>query len=164
MHVNFVSSKDTGETRTIYVWSDNEEIRLVNETDDIIKELFKSFLNNYQKEEQIMRRESDFIFESVQLLDNHLHKIRLKRGKSYIKSPKWLENKKAIINPQNKYDNNCFEYTISVALNHQNIKNNPERISNIKPFIDKYNWKDIDIKAHQKEGREKLEKINMKKV
>ena len=99
MHVNFVSSKDTGETRTIYVWSDNEEIRLVNETDDIIKELFKSFLNNYQKEEQIMRRESDFIFESVQLLDNHLHKIRLKRGKSYIKSPKWLENKKAIINP-----------------------------------------------------------------
>ena len=164
MHVNFVSSKDTGETRTIYVWSDNKEIRLVNETDDIIKELFKSFLNNYQKEEQIMRRESDFIFESVQLLDNHLHKICLKRGKSYIKSPKWLENKKAIINPQNKYDNNCFEYTISVALNHQNIKNNPERISNIKPFIDKYNWKDIDIKAHQKEGREKLEKINMKKV
>ena len=164
MHVNFVSSKDTGETGTIYVWSDNEEIRLVNETDDIIKELFKSFLNNYQKEEQIMRRESDFIFESVQLLDNHLHKICLKRGKSYIKSPKWLENKKAIINPQNKYDNNCFEYTISVALNHQNIKNNPERISNIKPFIDKYNWKDIDIKAHQKEGREKLEKINMKKV
>ena len=164
MHVNFVSSKDTGETCTIYVWSDNEEIRLVNETDDIIKELFKSFLNNYQKEEQIMRRESDFIFESVQLLDNHLHKICLKRGKSYIKSPKWLENKKAIINPQNKYDNNCFEYTISVALNHQNIKNNPERISNVKPFIDKYNWKDIDIKAHQKEGREKLEKINMKKV
>ena len=34
--------------------SDNEEIRSDNETDDIIKELFKSFLNNYQKEEQIM--------------------------------------------------------------------------------------------------------------
>ena len=25
MHVNFISSKDTGETRTIYVWSDNKE-------------------------------------------------------------------------------------------------------------------------------------------
>ena len=36
-HVNFVSSKDTGETRTIYVWSDNEEIRSGNEKDDIIK-------------------------------------------------------------------------------------------------------------------------------
>ena len=40
MHVNFVSSKDTGETCTIFVWSDNEEIRSGNETDDIIKELF----------------------------------------------------------------------------------------------------------------------------
>ena len=47
MHVNFISSKETGETRAIYLWSDNEEIRSGNETDDIIKELFKSFSNNY---------------------------------------------------------------------------------------------------------------------
>ena len=32
MHINFVSSNDTGEIRTIFVWSDNEEIRLGNET------------------------------------------------------------------------------------------------------------------------------------
>ena len=43
MQVNFNFSKDSGETRTIYVWSDNEEIRSGNETDDIIKEPFKSF-------------------------------------------------------------------------------------------------------------------------
>ena len=36
MHVNFISSNDTGETRTVFVWSNNEEIRLGNETDDII--------------------------------------------------------------------------------------------------------------------------------
>ena len=29
---NFVSSKDIGETRTIYVWSDSEENRLGNGT------------------------------------------------------------------------------------------------------------------------------------
>ena len=61
MHVNFISSKETGETRAIYLWSDNEEIRSGNETDDIIKELFKSFLNNYQKEEIILRKGGDFI-------------------------------------------------------------------------------------------------------
>ena len=55
MHVNFISSKDTGETCTIFVWSDNEEIRLGNETDDIIKGLLNSFLNNYQEEETILR-------------------------------------------------------------------------------------------------------------
>ena len=46
MHVNFISSNDTGETRTIFVWSDNEEIRSGNETDDIIKRLINSFLTN----------------------------------------------------------------------------------------------------------------------
>ena len=52
---NFVSSNDTGETRTIFVWSDDEEIMSGNETDDIIKGLLNSFLNNYQEEETILR-------------------------------------------------------------------------------------------------------------
>ena len=87
VHVNFISSKDTGETRTIYVWSENEEIRSGNGIHDIIKELSKSFLNNHQKEETILRNGSGFIIESVDLLSYTFHKISLKRGKSYIKSP-----------------------------------------------------------------------------
>ena len=43
MRVNFISSKDGGETRTIYVWSNNESIMWSSETDDIIGDLFKSF-------------------------------------------------------------------------------------------------------------------------
>ena len=43
MHVNFISSKDIGETRTIYVWSENAKIMVGNETDDVIKELLESF-------------------------------------------------------------------------------------------------------------------------
>ena len=81
-----------------------------------------------------MRGRSDFVFERVELLDYHLHKISLKRGKSYIKSSKWLENKKATINPQNN-DDKCFQYAITIAINYQSIENNPERISNIRPFI-----------------------------
>ena len=50
MLVNFVSSNDTREIRTIFVLSDNEEIWLGNETDDIVKRLINSFLNKYQKE------------------------------------------------------------------------------------------------------------------
>ena len=44
LRANFISSKDTRESRTFYVWSDNEEIRLGNETDDIIKGRINSFL------------------------------------------------------------------------------------------------------------------------
>ena len=40
MYINFISSKDTGETRTIYVWSDNTKILIGNKTHDVIKKLF----------------------------------------------------------------------------------------------------------------------------
>ena len=50
MLVNFVSSNDTREIRTIFELSDNEQIWLSNETDDIVKRLINSFLNKYQKE------------------------------------------------------------------------------------------------------------------
>ena len=43
LRVNFISSKDTGETRTIYVWSDNKKIVWVSDTGNIIKDLFESF-------------------------------------------------------------------------------------------------------------------------
>ena len=152
MHVNFVSSNDNGENRTIFVWSDNEEIRLGNETDDIIKRLINSFLNNYQKEEIILRNGSNFVFESVDLLSYHIHKTSLKRGKSYIKSPEWILNKRTTINPKNK-DNKCFQYSITVALNHQNIENHPERISNIEPFIDQYNWEGIEFPTRIKDWK-----------
>ena len=99
MRVNFVSSNDTGEIRTIFVLSDNEEVRLGNETDDIVKRLISSFLNNYQKKEIILRNGSNFVLESVDLLSYHIHKTRLKRRNSYIKSPEWVANKKATINP-----------------------------------------------------------------
>ena len=134
MSVRFVASNDTSDIHTVYVWSDNEEIRLGNETDDIVRSLINSFLTNYQNEDEILRNGSNFVFESVDLLTYYIHKSSLKRGKSYIKSPKWLVNKGAKINPKNNNDK-CFQYSITVALNHQKIENHLERISNIKPFI-----------------------------
>ena len=75
---------------------------------------------------------SKFVFENVELLHYKLHKISLNRGGSYVDSPEWLKNKRATINPKNN-DEKCFQYALTVALNYQNIKNNPERITKIKP-------------------------------
>ena len=44
-----------------------------------------------------------------------------------------MKNKKATLNPQNK-DNECFKYAVAVALNHEKIEKDPQRISKIKPF------------------------------
>ena len=139
MHLSFSSSKGTGETRNINILSDNEKNMGGYEIDDIINNLFISLKNNYQTEEQIMREGSDFNFETANRLDYKLHKIKLKRGESYVKSPEWIRNKRATINPKNEDDNNYFQYALTVALNHQNTENHPERISNIKPFINEYN-------------------------
>ena len=92
MHVNFVSSNDTGETRTTFVWSDNEEIRSGNEIGDIAKGLLNSFLNNYQKEEIVLRNGSDFVFESVDLLSYHIQKNRPEKGK-IIHEISWMGSK-----------------------------------------------------------------------
>ena len=58
MGANFISTDDTGKTGTFHVQTDNEEIRLGNETPKIITELAKSFLSNYQNEEKTLRNEN----------------------------------------------------------------------------------------------------------
>ena len=86
MRVNFISSKDTRETRTIYVRSDNVNIIWGCDTDNIIRELFESFLHNYQEELKKIKGK-DFNFKKVELLNYKLHRVWLKRGVSYIESP-----------------------------------------------------------------------------
>ena len=49
MIINFVSSKDSDESRSMYTNSDNIEIMLGNETDEIIENLFKYLLQRYQE-------------------------------------------------------------------------------------------------------------------
>ena len=71
------------------------------------------------------------------------HKVTFRCGGSYIDSPDWIKKKKATINPKNT-DNKCFQYVVTVALNYEEIKWNSERVSNIKLFINKYNWKGIN--------------------
>ena len=111
----------------------------LTDTSDIINKLIDSFFPQYQREEQILKDSSGYIFDSIDILGIHFHNIKLKRGKSYIKSPDWISSKKATINPKNTKDNKCFQYAITVALNHQGISSHPERISKIKPHMDKYN-------------------------
>ena len=127
MSVSFIYSNDTGEIRTFFVGSDNEEFSSGNETNYIIKRLLKSFLTNYQNEEKILRNGSNFVFESVDLLSYSFHKIGL-RGRSYIKSPEWILNKRATINPKNN-DNKCFQYYCCCIKSSKNWK--PSR-KNIK--------------------------------
>ena len=151
--VSFISLKPgSDETRIMHTRSDNIEIMIGDDNDDIIEELFKSFLQKYEENLQNKMRGSDFEFDGVNFLYYDFNEISLNRGGSYIDSPKWLKNKKSTTNPKNN-DYKCFQYAVTLALNLDNIGNDPERISKIKPFIDQYNWKDIDFPATSKDWR-----------
>ena len=93
----------------------NVEIMINDEADKVIKELFDLLKNRYQNNLESIK-------DYVQLLYYKYYKKNSNRGGSYIDSPDWIKNKKAILNAINKKDNKCFQYHVTVALNNEEIK------------------------------------------
>ena len=151
--INFTSLKpDSDEKRIMHTKSDNAEIMIGSDTNDVIKELFKSFLQRYQEGLQEKMRGSEFEFDDVNLLYYDFNKISLNSGGSYIESAKWIKNKKSTINPKNN-DYKCFQYAVTVALNHDKINKDSQRVSKIKPFINQYNWNDMAFPSTSKDWK-----------
>ena len=150
--INFISSiPDSNETRIMHAKSDNLEIMIGSDTNKVIEKM--RLLQRYQEGLEEKMKDSEFVFDSVNLLYYDLNKTSLDRGGSHIKSERWLEEKQAKINPQNKKDDKCFQYALTVALNYEKINNNLHRISKIKPFIDQCNWNQIDFPSTGKDWK-----------
>ena len=67
--INFTSLKpDSDETRIMHTKSDNTEIMTGSVKNEVIEELFKSFLQRYQEGLQEKMRGSEFEFDVVNLL------------------------------------------------------------------------------------------------
>ena len=93
--INFISLKPgSDETRVMYTRSDNEEFMNGDNTNEIIKSLFESFLQRFEENLQEKMRGSDFEFDGINFLNYNFNKTSIYRGRSYIDSPKWLKDKK----------------------------------------------------------------------
>ena len=130
--------RGSDETRIMYTKSDNIEIMFGDDNDDIIEQLFESLLKKYEENLQNKMRRSEFEFDGVNFLYYDFNKTNINRDGSYIDSPKWLKDKKTTINPKNN-DDKCFQYAVTLALNLDKIKKEPQRVSKIKPFVEKCN-------------------------
>ena len=64
------------------------------DTNEIIKNIFNSLLQRYQKGLEESMRGNDFVFDYVQSLNYIFHKIDLKRSGSYIETPDWIKKEK----------------------------------------------------------------------
>ena len=91
-----------------------------SDTENAIYILFNTLSQNFQHiQETSNERGSEFIPDSIKLLEYELHKIDIIRAESYID---WIASKKATINPKNEKDNKCFQWSIIAGLNHNIIK------------------------------------------
>ena len=108
-----------------------------SDANEVIGELFESLHSRHQ----------EHLFDSIQLMYYKFHKLNFIQGSSYTDFPDQIKKKKATINPKNT-DDKCFQYAFqyaaTVALNYDKTKWDPERVSNIKPFINKYKCKGIN--------------------
>ena len=96
-----------------------------NSANYIGNELYESFLSRSKIGLETSMGGSNLTFNSVQLLYYKCHKV-------YRFS--WIKNKKTTINPKTE-DDKCFQYAATFALNYGEIGPHPERVWNIKPFI-----------------------------
>ena len=72
--------------------------------------------------------------------------------------PGWIKSKKAVINPQNK-GKGYFKLAVVAALHHEEMKNNPDRISLLRPFENQHKWKGLEFPISIKKN-DKFEKNN----
>lgn len=91
----------------------------------MINELRNLLLNRYQVGLEKRINDRNVTFDHVDGLYYKNNKIGFRRGGSCLGSPEQLKTEKATINPQ-KSDEKVFQYAITVALNHEKIKNIPK--------------------------------------
>ena len=89
---------------------------------------------------------SRFVFDEVLFLDVNFHRLNLTRGSSYIPLPSCIASKKAVIKPKNENDEECFQWAVTAALHHKEIKSHPERVSNIVGYANNYNWSGLEVR------------------
>ena len=139
--------------------SDNEICRPSSNTNKLLRQSLTSLYERYQNYLELSRKNSSFVYESVEECNIDFHKIDLRRGASFIDPPEWLKSKKATINPQNN-DVYFFMYAVTLALFNKEFGKNPGRSSqNLRLYSDIFHWYGINFPTSYKDY-ETFERLN----
>ena len=91
--INLVHTTKPNDRITFYVKTDNVTCLPSDNTEEILDLLIASFYEKYKDRLLLCRINNRYVYESVDGLAIHFHKIDLKRGSSYIPSPTWFKEK-----------------------------------------------------------------------
>ena len=83
-----------------------------------------------------------FVFDEFLYLDVNFHQLNLMRDSFYLPLPDWLVRKKVIVNLHND-DKECFKWSV-IAVEKVGMKD-PQRVSNLRKFMDNYDWSGLEF-------------------
>ena len=121
--------------------------------------LYRQMIDTIEQKIQLMEAvESRWVFHSVIKLEMYTVVHKPLKGGSYIKLPKEIATKKAVVNMKNTKDDQCFLWCVLRALNP--VERDKERIDGkLKSKIDTVNMGDIRYPVSLKDVS-KFEKLN----
>ena len=118
------------------------------------REMSEQILENIAK---FQRQGSNWNFRRIVSIDIHLNKYEPLKGSSYIPLPKSLQSKRAIVNVNNKKDNECFKWAITSAI--YPAEAHSERLKQYVENSKKFDWTGINFPASFRDV-DKFEKLN----
>ena len=117
--------------------TDSEESE--SEDEEISEE--NSIDNTFKKQIDDISQEKTISNNLKQLINDILNK---NNKNTYVETPICIRFKKGVLNPKSN-DNKSFQYSITLSLYHKEVGNTFNRITKIKPYINNFNWNNINF-------------------
>ena len=112
----------------------------------INKLLKQSEINKILKDSTIYNKESlisDTLNKNT-TNNNNEKTINNNNDNTFVETPMCIKSKKAVLIPKSN-DNKSFQYSITLSLYYKEIGNNFNRMTKIKPYINNFNWNNINF-------------------
>ena len=154
IRLNITFMKQIEKVNVGFFKSNAREIINENDIETVISDAGNEFINRIS---EWISEGSGWVIKSVDKHEIDISKYKPLRGSSYLPLPEKIKNKKAMINIQNKNDNECFRWCHLAFL--FPVKQNAERISKYKEHIDKVKHDKINFPVKLKDIP-KIENMN----
>ena len=138
--IRFVRDDEEGQERVELAFNSSmTSVYRGSETYQIVNGMTAKMKFQMENSELINSR---FVFDEFLYLDVNFHQLNLTRGSSYLPLPDWLVSKKAIVNPHND-DEESFKWSV-ITVENARMKD-PQCVSNLRKFMDNYDWSGLEF-------------------
>jgi hypothetical protein len=118
--------------------------RIINMADSIPEILNENYIQNREVIDDMPLAESGSIFLKFSGVRLVLTRNAAMVGSQYIDLPKWIKDKKAVLNIQNK-DVYCFAWSVIASIHHFDDKSHPERVKKYESFLNELKLSNLEL-------------------